>query len=149
MPFSFLNDEENVALAEMARLHDMTEEAILRRGLYRYNYEVFGCGLEHMSPKMLPPMVPIKLDEWVGCTNDNCPFRTECAQHRSAGDIRSEDGLRPMVVKTGEDEFGCCTAVSESRNTGTGFIPKDAFTATSVGCIVYTHPRRINGLHET
>ena len=54
-----------------------------------------------------------------------------------------------MLVKTEDAEFGCCTAVSESRNTGTGFIPKDAFTATSVGCIVYTHPRRINGLHET
>lgn len=149
MPFPFFNDQENAALAELARLHEMTEEAILRRGLYRYNYEVFGVGLEHMFPKSLPPTTPIKLDEWCSCTNNGCPLSSVCAQHSSAGDFRSEDGLRPMLVKTGENDFGCCTNLSETRNLGLGFISKDEFTSTPVGQIVYTHPRRINGLYET
>ena len=150
MSFPFLSAEENHALAQMARLHDMTEEAILRRGLYRYNYEVFGVSLEHLFPKVLPVSTPITLDELGRCKNDGCPFWQLCAQHHSVGDFRAESGLRPMLVKiNNKNEVSCCTHDNQLRNLGIGSIHKDDVTVTEIGCIVYSHPRRINGLHET
>ena len=150
MNFQFLNTEENYALTQLARLHGMTEEAILRRALYRYNNEVFGIGLEHMFPHDIPASKIVEMDEWFGCINDTCPLRTECAQHHSAGDYRSDGGIRPMLVKLNDkNEVSCCTNINEGRNLGIGFIWKDAVESTEIGCIVYSHPRKINGLHET
>jgi len=33
----------------------------------------------------------------VECCEENCPFLRECANHRTAGDFRTEDGVRPRL----------------------------------------------------
>lgn len=45
----------------------------------------------------------------ISCLTDKCPFARECANHRTAGDYRYEDGFTPELDKEGDD-FVCHTA---------------------------------------
>ena len=33
------------------------------------------------------------------CNQDSCPFKSDCANHRTAGDYRSESGFTPEIFE--------------------------------------------------
>jgi hypothetical protein len=39
---------------------------------------------------------------YVECCEENCPFNRECSTHFSAGDFRTEDGFKPLIIKKAE-----------------------------------------------
>ncbi len=49
---------------------------------------------------------------YVQCYEDNCPFDRECSTHFSAGDFRTEDGFKPLIIKNTEDLY-CKSKYSE------------------------------------
>ena len=58
----------------------------------------------------MKPKTQLTLDEFGYCTSKNCMFRSQCAQHHSAGDFRIEDGFRPEIEPgAGTSELFCVT----------------------------------------
>lgn len=57
--------------------------------------------------------IPVEIFKEGGiyCLSDGCPYRKECANHRSAGDFRSEDGFTPELTVEGEKIF--CATINE------------------------------------
>lgn len=48
--------------------------------------------------------------EFGECLDLNCPYKSECACHYSAGDFRMEDGFTPQIFFDDEQEtFHCAT----------------------------------------
>lgn len=41
----------------------------------------------------------------IDCDSEDCHWSRECANHRTAGEFRSEDGFTPRLTKTGDDWF--------------------------------------------
>jgi hypothetical protein len=39
----------------------------------------------------------LNIDECGRCTSTTCKFQSDCAQHKSAGEFREEDGFRPII----------------------------------------------------
>ena len=39
----------------------------------------------------------LNIDAWGSCTSTTCKFQSDCAQHKSAGEFREEDGFRPII----------------------------------------------------
>lgn len=54
------------------------------------------------------------------CTTKHCIYRKECAQHETAGDYRSEDGLTPSLYKDGNDVF--CDRQVVNEDVGNGIL---------------------------
>lgn len=54
-------------------------------------------------------MTLVKINEYGECESRTCPFARECAQHRTAGDFRSEDGFSPDITLSGEKHAICGT----------------------------------------
>lgn len=48
---------------------------------------------------------------------ESCPWERKCANHFTAGDFRTEDGLRPLIIKV-DDALLCKTKSSESDEHG-------------------------------
>lgn len=44
----------------------------------------------------------------IGCLSKTCPFRSECANHATAGDFRVEDGFTPELFEE-NGQFYCRT----------------------------------------
>ncbi len=62
----------------------------------------------------------------IGCKEEKCPFRKECANHVTAGDFRSEDGIAPNLTYLG-GEIHCHTAEEEiDPDTRFGTLPVNA-----------------------
>lgn len=62
----------------------------------------------------------IQLNEYKECTSETCLFRFECAQHRTAGDYRSEDGFSPEIHRSNGKVY-CGTADKEPYEEIIGF----------------------------
>ena len=95
--------------------------------------------IRRILPKALPPTRSIMLDEYGCCCAPlgECPFRSDCAQHQSSGDFRSNDGIRPMLVKNMlGNSISCCTCLDSNRHLGRGRISKIVIDNTSLGQIV-------------
>jgi hypothetical protein len=61
--------------------------------------------------------VPVKVHgEYPACLADDCPHHKECANHTSAGDIRSLDGDTPALIRVGSEWL--CTKCPESHGRG-------------------------------
>lgn len=52
------------------------------------------------------PPVHVKCATVLECQEQDCPFNRECANHCTAGDFRTEDGLVPDIRKI-NDKY-CC-----------------------------------------
>lgn len=64
------------------------------------------------------------------CQEDNCHYRRECANHQSAGDWRSEDGLTPDLKKNVDGEWEC----SQSPTDHSGARFSDGTCALGESC---------------
>lgn len=56
----------------------------------------------------------------IDCLDEKCPFRKECANHRTAGDFRSEDGFTPDIFEE-NNVFFCRTKTLKPDETYEGF----------------------------
>ena len=75
----------------------------------------------------MKPKTQLNLDEFGCCTSKNCFFRSQCAQHHSAGDFRIEDGFRPEIeAGAGTSELFCVT-FGEAPGDGTNFPSNATF----------------------
>lgn len=55
---------------------------------------------------------------YINCLEENCPFWRECANHITAGDFRSEDGITPKLsILNGQ--IGCSTIYADKDDTTT------------------------------
>lgn len=59
--------------------------------------------------------IPFKIYNGGGidCLSETCKFKRECANHRTAGDFRSEDGFSPELVSK-DGEIFCITQEHEA-----------------------------------
>lgn len=57
------------------------------------------------EPRVKVPMERLndRDDLVLQCNSEDCRFKQSCANHRSAGDFRTEDGFTPDVIKEGDD----------------------------------------------
>lgn len=75
------------------------------------------CLMEHRIEDMGGWLVPVEVYRlYPTCLSEDCPHHKECANHTSAGDIRSLDGDTPTLVKKGEEWL--CTKCPESHGRG-------------------------------
>ena len=62
------------------------------------------------------------------CMSESCRYKSDCAQHKSAGDFRSEIGSVPNVYTDSDYHFWCDSAVSgEFSDEAEGFTVIDEF----------------------
>lgn len=52
---------------------------------------------------------------YVECLNESCLYRKSCSTHKTAGDFRSEDGFKPLIIKK-QEGLVCFSRFSESDN---------------------------------
>jgi hypothetical protein len=75
------------------------------------------CLMEHRMKDMGGWPVPVEVHHlYPACLSEDCPHHKECANHTSAGDIRSCDGDTPTLVKEGTEWL--CTKCPESHGRG-------------------------------
>lgn len=68
----------------------------------------------------------IELDSYNCCTTDKCFFRRECAQHKSAGDFRSESGFAPEInFNSSQSSWECLTADEKPKICGAETLPEN------------------------
>lgn len=62
----------------------------------------------------------------VDCTVEHCVFKFECANHKTAGDYRNEDGFTPDITEE-DGQFLCATkdAPMDDDETYQGRFPED------------------------
>lgn len=153
MDLYFLSAEQRDEVNRIAELNGIVVDEIIQTAVQEWltknerNEE-----LHWRFPKMLPASEPITIDGWGCCLSETCSMRRECAQHTTAGDFRTDDGIAPMLVKNGIESardlsrvttpsiqypttVRCCTVVDSRYNTGFGFIPRDVINSTSPGGI--------------
>lgn len=100
--------EEGISIVEVRAmlLHIETE----------IKYAATLCLLHHRVDEGGWP-VPVEVHRlYPACLADDCPHHKECANHTSAGDIRSLDGDTPALV-TKEGKW-LCTKCPESHGRG-------------------------------
>ena len=62
-------------------------------------YTCKGCGQVF---ERLPKKDFVLVGNEIICENQNCPLRSECANHTTAGEFRTEGGLKPNLIKSGK-----------------------------------------------
>lgn len=68
------------------------------------------------EPKRFPIPVEIYSGGGIGCKADDCQQERECANHFTAGDFRSEDGMTPDLAVTTDAWY--CTKKDSGVNDG-------------------------------
>jgi len=62
-------------------------------------------------------IVPVTIyTRFPACKSEDCPHKRDCANHDTAGDYRTEDGMRPDLRQVG-DHWECSQAF-EAENFG-------------------------------
>jgi len=76
------------------------------RALMGYFKSEIGCTatlnlMQHQLQPKSGRSVSVKIyGDYPACLDVTCPFKQNCANHTTAGDYRTEDGLTPDLVKT-------------------------------------------------
>lgn len=66
--------------------------------------------------------IPVKSNSLI-CLSETCPFRSECANHTTAGDFREEGGFTPELFEEAGKVF-CHTRTKEvDTSTKFGIFP--------------------------
>lgn len=69
----------------------------------------------------------------IDCLETNCPLKRECANHYTAGDFRSEDGLTPLLtIKSRTATAAACKGAE---------VPLGAMIFDSKGELVFAEER--------
>jgi hypothetical protein len=79
------------------------------------------CMMEHRMKDVGGWPIPVEVHgTYPACLSEDCPHHNECANHTSAGDMRSLDGDTPALVKSGAEWL--CTKCPESPGRGAVLI---------------------------